>query len=190
MIHQNVYFQCCYFAFLCDLYHSLGCYFAVEDGILCDNAEGEDAEKIRIRNWFIFPSLCNISDPSVATMLTNIIRDHSDDCFKKFNQSWGLRVGANADLAIHPDISPKQQCIAGGWSAGNNSELYTRLNPNLCLPAANALGQWPQASSKKVYPPSLEVLIASKDSTLEQLDDLIGYLYVICIPEFLKGGKL
>jgi hypothetical protein len=58
------------------------------------------------------------------------------------------------------------------------------------LPAANALGQWPQASGKKVYPPSLEVLIASKESTLEKIDELIGYLYIICVPEFLKDAKV
>jgi len=190
MIHQNVYFQCCFLGYLCDLYHSLGCFFAVEDGLFRHPAEGPNAEKIRIRNRFIFPHLWNISDQSVATTLTNIIRDHSDECFKKLNQSRSLRVGANTELAMHPNISTEQQRIAGGFSAGNNSELYTRLNPDLCLPAANARGQWPQASGKKVYPPSLEVLIASKESTLEKIDELIGYLYIICVPEFLKDAKL
>ena len=132
---SNVYFQCCFLWFLCDLYHSLGCFFAVEDGLFCHPAEGPNAEKIRIRNRFIFPHLWNISDQSVATTLT-------------------------------------------------------RLNPDLCLPAANALGQWPQDSGKKVYPPSLEVLIATKESTLEKIDELIGYLYIICVSEFLKDAKL
>lgn len=190
MFHHTISFQCCFLGFLCCLYHSLGCFFAVEDGLLRHTPTGADAEKIKIRNRYIFPHLWKVSDAQVATMLTTIIREHSDATFKKLNQSRSLRVGANTELAIHPDISPEQQRIAGGFAAGNNSELYTRMNPDLCLPAANALAQWPKATGKEVHPPSLECLISSTLVTLEQLEDYTDHLYIICVEQFMRNQTL
>jgi hypothetical protein len=190
MFHHTISFQCCYLGFLCCLYHSLGCFFAVEDGLFRHTPTGTVAEKTRIRNRYIFPHLWKISDPKVATMLTTLIREHSDAPFKKLNQSRSLRVGANTELAVHPDISPEQQRIAGGFAAGNNSELYTRMNPDLCLPAANALAQWPRATGKESQPPSLDCLISTMHVTLEQLECLTNHLYIICIDQFQRKQTL
>jgi hypothetical protein len=186
LFQHVVSFQCCRLGYLCDLYHAFGCYFAVEDGLhRLDHTT--DARKKRDR--YIFPHLWEISDATVARNLTALIRAHSDSCFKVLNQSRSLRVGANTELAMHPDVSPEQQRIAGGFAAGNNSELYTRMNPDLCLPAATALAQWPRAT-EQVYPPSFECVLSCNALSWDSFQKFTNQLYIIKVDEFTLDGKL
>jgi hypothetical protein len=127
----------------------LGSYFAVEYGLF-------RIDETKIREYrAVFPDLCKISN-EVATQLTNKIHANSDKALRPHNTSRSIRFGSNTELAMYPDITPEEQRLAGGFAAGNNSELYTRINPTLGMPAANALAGHKNAR-KKVYPPSLEV---------------------------------
>jgi hypothetical protein len=189
LLQHVVSFQCCRLGYLCDLYHSFGCYFAVEDGLF--RCGSNDDQTNKRNNRYIFPQLWAVSDATVAKNLTTLIRAHSDECFKVLNQSRSIRIGANTELAMHCDISPEQQRLAGGFAAGNNSDVYTRMNPDLCLPAANALAQWPSATTgKMVYPPSLLSVLASGAALPDHILKVINHLYLITVDEFKENGKL
>jgi hypothetical protein len=182
-----LYFQCDCIGYICDFYHSLGCYFSVEDGLYrIDHGNKKGNKKNTRANKFVFPDLRIVSNESVARMMTKLIRKHSHQQFQQLNQSRGIRVGSNTELAMHPEITPEEQRLAGGFSAGNNSELYTRMNPNLGMPAANALAGHPKPRGR-VYPPSLDRLVSV---SAETLDLLMARLYLISVPQFKEGGQL
>jgi hypothetical protein len=181
LIQQLLYFQCDSIGYLCCFYWILGSYFAVEDGLF-----RIDETKIR-ENRAVFPDLRKILNESVAAQLTNKIRAHSDKALRTHNTSRSIRVESNTELAIHPDITPEEQRLAGGFSAGNNSELYARMNPKLGMPAENALAGH-KNERKKVYPPSLESL--SVNLSAQQLECIMHHLYLVSLEWFLPDGRL
>lgn len=61
------------------------------------------------------------------------------------------------------------------------------MNPDLCLPAANALGQWDKVKDN-IFPPSFECILSSNLASLETFLALTCSLYIINVPEFAQGG--
>jgi hypothetical protein len=57
-------------SFLFDFYHSFGCFFSIEDGLYRSPSEEKIAK-------YIFPKLHSMTNNSVATKLTNALRQHS-----------------------------------------------------------------------------------------------------------------
>lgn len=181
VMQQPIYFQGDAHGYLCCIYHVLGCYFAVEDGLL-----RVDPTKKR-ENRVAFPDLKGLSTETVATRMTKLIRAHSAPQLKQRNQSRSIRVGSNTTLASHRDVLPEEQRNAGGFKSGSNTDLYTRMNPKLGMTAANALAGHGNAR-KMVYPPSLDSLVALVDA--DGLDRLMKNLYTISVPQFEANGTL
>jgi len=181
VMQQPLYYQCDFDGYICDIYHALGCLFAVEDGLfrLDTSKRGE----LRL----VFPDLWQISNDAVASRMTTLIRSHSAPELKKHNQSRSIRVGSNTSLANHRDVRPEDQRNAGGFKSGFNTDLYSRMNPKLGMTAANALARHPNAL-KKVYPPTLDSLVGRVDA--EGLDCLMSKLYLISVPFFQERGSL
>ena len=180
-MQQSIYFQGYCDGYLCNIYHSMGCFFAVEDGLL-----RLDSGNPRI-NRAVYPDLKNVTTDTVASQMTTLIRAHSAPELKQRNQSRSIRVGSNTTLAMNPDVLPEEQRNAGGFKSGYNTDLYTRMNPKLGMTAANALASHKNAC-KMVYPPTLESLVGLVDGN--GLDHLESKLYVVSVPQFKPGGEL
>jgi hypothetical protein len=180
-MQQPIYLQGCCDGYLCDIYHSMGSYFALEDGLF-----RLDLSNPR-KNRLVFPDLRGVTTDTVASRMTTLIRAHSAPELRQRNQSRSIRVGSNTTLASHPDVLPEEQRNAGGFKSGYNTDLYTRMNPKLGMTAANALAGYKNAR-KMVYPPSLDSLAGLVDGN--GLDRLMEKLYLISVPQFLPHGAL
>jgi len=148
VMQQPIYFQGYHDGYLCDVYHGMGCFFAVEHGLF-----RVDESKTRL-NRAVYPDLKGVSTDTVASKMTALLRAHSAPQLKQRNQSRSIRVGSNTTLASHPDVLPEEQRNAGGFKSGYNTDLYTRMNPKLGMTSAKALAGHKNAS-KMVYPPTL-----------------------------------
>ena len=181
VMQQPVYFQTYADGYLCDIYHAMGCFFAVEDGLF--RVDPTKKREARVA----FPDLKGVSTDTVASRMTKLIRAHSAPQLKQRNQSRSIRVGSNTTLASHRDVLPEEQRNAGGFKSSFNSDLYTRMNPKLGMTAANALAGHKNAQ-KMVYPPSLDSLVGLVDA--DSLDQFMQSLYLISVPQFKPNGQL
>ena len=170
-MQQSIYFQGYCDGYLCNIYHSMGCFFAVEDGLLC-----LDSRIPRI-NRAVYPDLKNVTTDTVASHMTTLRHAHLAPELKQRNQSRSIQVGSNTTLAMHPDVLLEEQRNAGGFKSGYNTDLYTRMNSKLGMTAANAL-----ASHKN------ESLVGLVDGN--GLDHLESKLYVVSVPQFKPGREL
>lgn len=101
---QLLMFQCYRNGWLCDFYHSFGCYF-VTDGLLRPQTMQGPAKKR------VFPSLFTKSNGSVARKITDLIKKHCDDDLKVITSSRSLRNSThtcpNSNLVTPEDSPPK-----------------------------------------------------------------------------------
>jgi hypothetical protein len=175
-------------SFLCDFYHAMGCFFAVEDGLFRTEKQ-VDCYK------FTFPDLHGMKNESVTKLLTKILRSHTAPELKASTTARGLRSGSNTILATHPDITVPEQFARGGWSAGN-MDIYTKSNPKLSLPPMLALGGFKNPHAR-AYPPRLECLYDSSVDdqatialVMGALERLMGKLYLVNVKQFMPEGEL
>jgi hypothetical protein len=70
-MQQPLYLQGYCDGYLCDIYHSMGSYFAIEDGLFRLDLSN------RRRNRLVFPDLRSVATDTVASRMTTLIHAHS-----------------------------------------------------------------------------------------------------------------
>jgi len=95
-------------SYMCDFYHSLGCFYLVEDGLF-RLGRGRTIDK------YVFPDLHKYQNSSVAKLLSNILKKQTADSLKKSTSVKGLRIGSTTTIAAHPSVTLVEQISTGGW---------------------------------------------------------------------------
>ena len=169
-----------------DFYFLLGGYFACDDGLHRNHASG--VREFTKKSMYIFPSLQE-HPPSYTTMkVTNSLREFVPQSIKHQVSSKSPRIGAITQLNLHPQMTAPLLLAQTGHSAGNTTDYCNVITTTSSLPGGKCLSGWPDIQSP-VYPPTLSCFPSgSKEATLQ--DNLIDKLYIISLPDFLKGGRL
>ena len=171
--------QCVPFSESCyriDFLHAFGCWAAVGDGLFCINPNANGAK-------FWFPSMRNQRNEKVARDITTLVKKYVAKCMIPSTSSRGIQVGANTELAMSINISNEEQRQATGHSAGTNTELYVRMNPDLGIPASLCLSLW-ENPRKIAVPPTLDALQLSQ----EEVETLMDSLFTVSLNMFKKRG--
>lgn len=168
-------------SYLCDFYHSFGCFFSVENGLY----RAEDLDKSIHK--FVFPYLHGFVNAGVAAKLTKIMRDHVSPKTQKKVSSRSIRKGATTFLSMHPSVTEPELNARGGWASETNSRAYRETTPALTIASQNALALWNDVRTPK-YAPRLECL---GDHAQPKVEEFIGKLYaMVDVPAFGLTGEL
>lgn len=163
-------------------YHAIGCYFALEDGLL------RSPEMERSKKNVLFPSLQNVSNESVARKLGKMIKDNLPkdtpaEIAKKFSGK-SLRSGGINTLARHREISTFNAASRTGHATSTSMDFYLDSSDTVRgIPGALAMHGYPSLNSRiALY--SLEML------PKEPVDRFIEKIFAISIPKFQAKGSL
>jgi hypothetical protein len=108
----------------------------------------------------MFPSLHKISNKTVASNITNLLREFipkQQTTLISYVTSRSLRRGATTLMQVHKDVTFSDSLARGGWSSGTNMDVYRVVNTAATLVGAKALSGWANARAP-VFPPLLSVL--------------------------------
>ena len=94
----------------------------------------------------------------------------------------------NTFLAVHRQVSPKEQQTQGAWSSGVTLDKYTENAPSLTLPGALAFGDF-HDTHEHVYPPQIECQ-QQYPGELDSVHGLMNHIFIVSVPQFLEGGAL
>ena len=172
-------------SYVCDWFHSLGCYWACENGLYRQNPKSHVSD-------FLFPRLHNLRDRTIATNLTRLIRDHlppkTPDKIKKSFTSRSIRKGAITELVMHRDIDECRSIVRSGHCMlTKGQESYVdRTNFRLSIPGGMALNDWHDANLRP-FPPRLSCL---GELACRHAENMLNALYVISHPDFYEKGPL
>jgi hypothetical protein len=177
---------------LCDFYHSMGAYFALDSGLLRTSSQSSLCKKR------VFPDLYNKRNETVAKDLTNTIKSFcTSDEMKKLTSSRSIRAGGITALKSNFYVPDACVANAAGLSFGNSTDNYFKPGPDLAIISANALCDWPFPSQQHVHPPSLDALFGKvPEHTNEKLREfftsLISHIFPrsLGIPQFQEHGIL
>jgi hypothetical protein len=170
-----------YDSYIFDLFHALGCFFAVEKGAYRRDPEARSAK-------FVFQDMQQIPSAKVTRDLTAVLRYFSAPELRDVTMARGIRKGANTNLC-HPKygVSEQQQRLHGGFAKGDNSESYIISMPALLLgPAKGSTGH--PDTKKDVYPPRLDPIIRKYGGVI--VEKFINKLYLVTVPQLMVGGRL
>ena len=168
-----------------DFYHRFACYFAFEDGL---HREDKDIKK-GLQNK-VFPALNLMTLGSVASLVTNIIRDNfPTECPQDMIMSYSsksCRHGAITECANSGQLTIFDVCGRSGHSTGTTVDTYyDRSNPITGLRAAKARNGYVNINAKIVLP-HLEA-IGIGEPTIKRLMDKV---FEISVPLFFEDGLL
>ncbi|KAG7348051.1 hypothetical protein IV203_016756 [Nitzschia inconspicua] len=102
-----------------DIYHALGSWFLVEDGLHRNMEEIEGG----MQN-VVFPSLRKTGESSTAKLLTQAIQKCLPEDIKSRITSRSLRDAGIAELASHGSLSIYDGCARSGHSTGTTQDHY------------------------------------------------------------------
>lgn len=172
--------------YLMCILHSLGCYWAIEDGLY------RSADAIKKGNEkAVFPCLYETANNYVSTKISNIIKDNlpagTPDNIKKLFSAKSLRIGGVSTLIHHPEMTTLQACARSGHATGTTLERYfDEASIMRGIPAALAMHGYKSLKAEvKMYR-----LSCLGDSLQSSTDKLVKNLFRISIPEFQEGGAL
>lgn len=154
-VHPCMLFSADSNSYLCDFYHSLGCWFAVEDGLARPAGTKDEHAP------FVIPALQTMKSAKdssyVAALISKTVKERVLPTMKPETSSRSLRRGGATLCAAHPKVTEANLNERGGWSSGVQCDCYKESNPAVNLPACRALTGWlePQAMA---YPPRLDFL--------------------------------
>ena len=168
-----------------DFYHRIACYFAFEDGL-----HREDQDIKRGLQNMVFPVLHLMSLGSVASLLTNTIRDNfPNECPKDMVMSYSsksCRHGAITECANSGQLTIFDVCGRSGHSTGTTVDTYyDKSNPITGLGAAKARNGYINCNSKIVLPHLKAIGVG--ESTIKRLMDKV---FTISVPLFFEDGLL
>lgn len=188
LVKQLLMFQCYRDGWICDFYHSFGCFFAT-GGLI--RRQNDDASRRNMKR--IFPSLNSKTNKAVARMMTDLIKRYCDENLKPLTSSRSLRVGAITELKVNPHVSETEAGYAGGFSSKDNSGIYLRPPPSMGVTTANALNNWPTPRRHDVSPPTLLILATKANlSSAElkmRLETLLATIFPSTLKDFTKDGE-
>ena len=169
-------------SYLLDIFHSLGCYFAIENGL--HRPEDDNAAKL------IFPDLYSLNVNSVTGKLTSVLKKYCDEALRGNTSMKSIRRGCSTLLALNKHIGETDRKMRGGHVHAESSDkslVYPYSCPALTLPSAKALAGW-DFPHQDVHCPRIEAL-SSEDQTkaLMMMDHLFP---TISVKHFLPKGKL
>jgi len=122
---------------------TLGCLWACDNGLLRPDGIGERGSSLDRKTSFVFQDLHNMRDDSVASQLSNIIKQFCPDQLKKLFSAKGMRYGAITELMWDPAITYEESVALGGWSTASNSDWYTWTYVVAVIPPALLLAGYP-----------------------------------------------
>ena len=163
----------------CDIYHSWGCHWFVEDGLHRSNTQASTSK-------FVFPDLHKYKNASVAKTLTVLLKSHVAKDIATTTSIKSVRISSTTVMAAHPLLSFMEFLARGGWSSGTRGDTYVELIPALSLPGMLVIGSW-QDPHARVYPPNLECLGADVQDVIERF---IQEGFTVDVLQFLPGGNL
>jgi len=137
-----------------DFYHALGCYMMMEGGLHYTEAQREEG----LGNC-VFPDLQSLSNDSVTTQLTDLIRKNLPaNCSSVSYSAKSLRKATVSELSQHPQSTLFTVIGRSGHSSNNNVDSYLdSASIERSLPGGKILAG--QADVHKiVFPPRLEAV--------------------------------
>ncbi|KAG7358483.1 hypothetical protein IV203_015072 [Nitzschia inconspicua] len=169
-----------------DIYHALGSWFLVEDGLHRNMEEIEGG----MQN-VVFPSLCKTGESSTAKLLTQAIQKCLPDNIKSQITSRSLRDAGITELAAHGSLSIYESCARSGHSTGTTQDHYISDQHYLYgLKAGMARAGYDVSSgdyTKKIHLPRVQAIGSGVDN---QLHAFLDKCFTVDVPHFDKGGKL
>jgi hypothetical protein len=147
-------------SYQCDLFHALGCYYALEKGLLrTSNGLGKN-----YRDLFVFPELHGVGNGYASMAMSKEMKLSTERLFPEAGKhllslisSRSLRKASTTELRIHQDVGLNGVLMRGGWSSGTTVDSYSCSPTAATLPAGKALSGWMNAKAQ-VYPPQLHSL--------------------------------
>ena len=173
-------------SYLLDIYHALGCYFAMERGLF----RHPDQLKKSLGNY-LFPDLHSMPDKSVTTAVTAVIRGclptNIPASAKAHLSAKSTRYGAVSQMAVHPQCDLFETVARSGHATGINIDYYTdKKNPERSLPGARVLSGWKDAYAPNRVP-RLESIGYHNKAAVRRLMDV---LFVVSVDYFKPGKQL
>lgn len=171
--------------FTFDFYHSLGSFFAVENGLF---RSGDDQVAIQS---YLFPDLHGYVDSGVTKKVTAIIRDNlPQGCPKELGDTYSaksLRKGSITELMTHRSLNGLDVCGRSGHATGTHLDTYADKTFIVRgLRGGKALAQFHDVDAN-IKVPTLECLGANVANAVEAL---IDNLFVISVPAFKRSKPL
>jgi hypothetical protein len=170
------------------LYHAHGCCFLVEKGLFREGGLNTYSKHktAPAATKFMFPSLHNIMDSSVANNHNRLIKRLVDPELGEFVSSKSVRVGMITTMMVERDLSEPQLLARSGHAGGNNTTSYTSSIPALTLPSSRCIAGW-RNIHERVEPPQWMWL---GDSVQDDLEEFMQISILVSLDPFKKGGKL
>ena len=169
--------------YLLCIYHCLGSFWTVEDGLFRDETDPSSSAT------YLFPLLRGFKDNSVAKRILNTIRnilpDNTPEELKKSYSGKSLRQAGITFLLLGHSLSYTDVTGRSGHDSNTTVDTYQdKTNIATGMRAAKLLAHWDPDADVKV--PKLDSL---PDSAVY---DMMKYLFIISDPmkAFMKGGDL
>jgi len=168
-------------------FFSLGCFWACDSGLSRPNGAGAPGTALARRDSYVFQDLHTIQDNKVATELGKIIKSTLVGQMKPFYSVKSLRVGAMSLLAWDPCVTYEEAVALGGWSTQSNSDWYVWIYLVAIIPAALALGGYPDPRVIPYLPSNGKLFFAGDPQnhiTADQFSSFLSELFPNSLPEF------
>ena len=168
--------------YVLDIFHTLGCYFAIEKGLYRE--EDDSASKL------IFPDLYNMTSNQVTSKLSQMLKKHCDKKLAGTTSMKSIRKGCITALSVNPHLVEMDRKLRSGHVHSESSDkslVYVHSCPALTLPSGKALAGWANPRHN-VHSPRLEALSAADQETAYKMMENLFPL--ISVKHFLPEGKL
>jgi hypothetical protein len=166
--------------FHCDIYHALGCYWCLENGLFRTPRVVNGQGIITGYDRLLFPSVRMHSDNWLARKITDVLRMFLPKCMEKWVTSRSLRKGSTTTMAIHPNLDHKFVLLRSGHSSRDNDRFYIASTVAGSLPGFKVLSGWAHPHAP-VYSPHLESLLLPTE--------ILSYSVQKCQPPSCLWGK-
>ena len=170
--------------YVCDWYHSLGCFYAVEQGLFRNTKNSSVSD-------FVFPRLHKLRDNTITKNLNKCIRENlpsgTTEKIKRSFSSRSIRKGGINELSQHREIGFFDSIARSGHSAGTAQEVYIdRTSIVAALPGGLALNGWDDVRGI-AHPPRLSCI---GEEGSKQAENMLSKVFVISHDDFLPNGVL
>jgi hypothetical protein len=135
---------------------------------------------------FMFPSLHNVMDATVANNHNQLIKRLVLPELKEFVSSNSLRVGMITTMMVERQLSEPQLLARSGHAGGNNTTSCTSSIPALTLPSSRCIAGWWNIHESVEAPQWMWL----GDSVQEDLELFMKNSIFVSLEHFKKGGKL
>lgn len=167
------------------IFFLLGCYWALEGGLIRPLGIGCPRSPLRRRSKYVFQDLHDMQDRSVSTQITNIIRSCIPQQLKGYFSGRSIRYGAMTELSWDPAVAYVEAVTLGGWATPSNSDFYVWIYLVAIIPPVLCLAGYPDCRVIPQLPQSgLLFNLPEQDHRLtpDQWQSFVSHLYVNQLP--------